>query len=177
MTGEKRRVGLWTQPLSTLQSVNAHLSSRVAEVSLNQQLPLPCPAADVHFTNKLSQILSMRVLLLGSVISISGSYINSFKHWSSNFQLYPLAQQKDKEMSKPTVCVGGSPWLTESALQPGLICALSTKAQKEIKARAVLVLRFGPPVCQCLHLLSPRATVQRTTKEKVIHEYLNFPGF
>lgn len=72
------------------------LRSRVTEVSFNQQSSLSCAVADVPFHNQLSQILRMRKLR-----SLSGSYINSFKHWSSHFQWSPLAGPEDKETAKP----------------------------------------------------------------------------
>lgn len=132
----------------------------------------------MHFTNKLSQILQIDKLLLGSVIIISGSYINSFKHWSSNFQWYPLAHWKDKKMSKSTVCVGCSKWLIESPFQPGIIFSLSKKSQKERTENMLLLcLCLGPPLYHCLHLLSLRETIQKTTKHKVICDYFSFMGF
>lgn len=66
----------------------------------------PYPVADVHFTNKLSHVLLIHKLLLGSAISLSGSYINSLKHWSSNFQWYPSGPTKRQENGKTkSMCI------------------------------------------------------------------------
>lgn len=131
----------------------------------------------MHFTNKLSQIFQIHELLLGSVIIISGNYINSFRHRSSNFQWYPLAHQKGKKMSKSTVYVGCSKWLIESPFQSGIICSLSKKSQKERTDMLLLCLLLGPPLYNCLYLMNLKETIQKTTKQKVIRDYFIFMGF